>query len=247
MRTFTAIAVAAGIVSLPLVAYAGQARTGGGAARFEVTSLRAVRPTIQKLIADLQKKDQAAAKDDIEAFDAAWIGVELYVNTRNMDMYNDIEHNWEAKLTKALSTPGADLAANLSDAQSLLKSYDAMLDYVGKAPPLNAKFDDVARLRIERSHLRDVQNFLKEGKVADAKKAWTAFDDNWDNVEDLVKDRSRDAYDSIEKNMVTLEKQLMPAKPDVDMVNETIMAINTDYNKIVQQITKEARDANAAK
>jgi hypothetical protein len=47
--------------------------------------------------------------------------------------------------------------------------------------------------------------------------------------------------------MVTLEKQLMPAKPDVDMVNATIMAINTDYNKIVQQITKEARDANAAK
>jgi hypothetical protein len=247
MRTFIAIAVAAGIVSLPLVAYGGQARTGGGAARFEVTSLRAVRPTIQKLIADLQKKDQAAAKDDIEAFDAAWIGVEVYVNTRNMDMYNDIEHNWEAKLTKALSTPGADLAANLSDAQSLLKSYDAMLDYVGKAPPLNAKFDDVARLRIERSHLRDAQNFLKEGKVADAKKAWTAFDDNWDNIEDLVKDRSRDAYDSIEKNMVTLEKQLMPAKPDVEMVNATIIAINTDYNKIVQQITKEARDANTAK
>jgi hypothetical protein len=247
MRTITAIAVAAGIMSLPLVGHAGQARTGGGAARFEVTSLRAVRPTIQKLIADLQKKDQAAAKDDIEAFDAAWIGVEVYVNTRNMDMYNDIEHNWEAKLTKALSTPGADLAANLSDAQSLLKSYDAMLDYVGKASPLNSKFDDVARLRIERSHLRDVQNFLKEGKVADAKKAWTAFDDNWDNIEDLVKDRSRDAYDSIEKNMVTLEKQLMPAKPDVEMVNATIMAINTDYNKIVQQITKEARDANAAK
>jgi hypothetical protein len=247
MRTFIAIAVAAGIVSLPLVAYGGQARTGGGAARFEVTSLRAVRPTIQKLIADLQKKDQAAAKDDIEAFDAAWIGVEVYVNTRNMDMYNDIEHNWEAKLTKALSTPGADLAANLSDAQSLLKSYDAMLDYVGKAPPLNAKFDDVARLRIERSHLRDAQNFLKEGKVADAKKAWTAFDDNWDNIEDLVKDRSRDAYDSIEKNMVTLEKQLMPAKPDVEMVTATIIAINTDYNKIVQQITKEARDANTAK
>jgi len=244
---FIAIAVAAGIVSLPLVAYGGQARTGGGAARFEVTSLRAVRPTIQKLIADLQKKDQAAAKDDIEAFDAAWIGVEVYVNTRNMDMYNDIEHNWEAKLTKALSTPGADLAANLSDAQSLLKSYDAMLDYVGKAPPLNAKFDDVARLRIERSHLRDAQNFLKEGKVADAKKAWTAFDDNWDNIEDLVKDRSRDAYDSIEKNMVTLEKQLMPAKPDVEMVTATIIAINTDYNKIVQQITKEARDANTAK
>jgi hypothetical protein len=39
----------------------------------------------------------------------------------------------------------------------------------------------------------------------------------------------------------------MPAKPDNDMVNATITAINTDYNQIVQQVTKEARDANAAK
>jgi hypothetical protein len=247
MLRFTAIAVAAGIVSLPMTGYAGQARAGGGAARFEVTSLRAVRPTIQKLIADLQKKDQAAAKADIDAFDAAWIGVEVYVNTRSMEMYNDIEHNWEAKLTKELGMPGADLAGALSDAQALLKAYDGMLDYVAKAPPLNAKFDDVARLRIERSHLRDVQNFLKEGKVAEAKKAWTAFDDNWDNIEDLVKDRSREAYDNIEKNMVTLEKQLMPAKPDNDAVNGTIVAINMDYNKIVQQITMEARSANTAK
>ena len=247
MRMFTAIMFAVGLVSSPLAGYAAQARTGGGAARFEVTSLRAVRPTIQTLIVDLQKKDQAAAKGHIEAFDAAWIGVEVYVNTRSMDMYNDIEHNWEAKLEKELSMPGADLAVALSDAQALLKSYDAMLDYVAKAPPLNSKFDDVARLRIERSHLRDVQNFLKDGKGADAKKAWTAFDDNWDNIEDLVKDRSRDAYDSIEKNMVTLEKQLMPAKPDAEMVNATIMAINTEYNKIVQQITKEARDANTGK
>jgi len=247
MRMFTAIMFAVGLVSSPLAGYAAQARTGGGAARFEVTSLRAVRPTIQTLIVDLQKKDQAAAKGHIEAFDAAWIGVEVYVNTRSMDMYNDIEHNWEAKLEKELSMPGADLAVALSDAQALLKSYDTMLDYVAKAPPLNSKFDDVARLRIERSHLRDVQNFLKAGGVADAKKAWTAFDDNWDNIEDLVKDRSRDAYDSIEKNMVTLEKQLMPAKPDAEMVNATIMAINTEYNKIVQQITKEARDANTGK
>ena len=246
MRICTAMAFTAGIVFLPHAGYAGQARTGGGAARFEVTSLRAVRPTIQKLIADLQKKDQAAAKADIEAFDAAWIGVEVYVNTRNMDMYNDIEHNWEAKLTKELGEPNADLAGALSDAQALLKSYDAMLDYVAKAPPLNSKFDDVARLRIERSHLRDVQNFLKAGKVADAKKAWMAFDDNWDNIEDLVKARSRDAYDNIEKNMVTLEKQLMPAKPDIDMVGGTIAAINMDYNKIVQQITMEARNANTA-
>ena len=38
-------------------------------------------------------------------------------------------------------------------------------------------------------------------------------------------------------------------KPDIFGLNRnmTIMAINTDYNQIVQQITREARDANTAK
>ena len=62
-----------------------------------------------------------------------------------------------------------------------------------------------------------------------------------------MKERSRESYDTIEKGMVTIERQLMPAKPDADMVNATITAIITEYNKIVQQITKEARDANAPK
>ena len=55
MRMFAATTVfAVGLVSLPLAVYAELARTGGAAARFEVTSLRAVRPAIQKLIVDLR-------------------------------------------------------------------------------------------------------------------------------------------------------------------------------------------------
>jgi hypothetical protein len=241
---FPAFVVVA-ILSSSIVGYAGQARTGGGAARFEVTSLTAVRPLILKTIADLEKKNAAAAKADIAAFDSAWVGVEVYINFRNMDMYNDIEHNWETKVTEALNKPNADTAAVLVDAKGLLTSYDAMLAMVGKATPLNSKFDDVARLRIERSHLREVTPALKAGDVATAKKAFTAFDDNWDNIEDLVKERSRESYDTIEKGMVTIERQLMPAKPDVDQVSATVTTVMTEYNKIVAQVTKEARDAAA--
>ena len=74
----------------------------------------------------------------------------------------------------------------------------------------SAAYNPLLEVRRGEWEVRDVQNFLKAGKVAEAKKAWTAFDDNWDNIEDLVKERSRDAYDNIEKNMVALEKQLMP-------------------------------------
>ena len=84
---------------------------------------------------------------------------------------------------------------------------------------------------------------LKAGNVAKAKKSFEAFNDNWDNIEDLVKARSRESYDAIEKGMVTIERQLMPAKPDVDATTATVTGVMTEYNKIVTQITKEARDA----
>src|SRR6267142_452871 len=96
-------------ISLPLAGYAGQAtRPAGGAARFEVTSLKSVRPILVKTIADLEKKNAAAAKADMADYDSAWNGVEVYVSTRSMDMYNDIEHNWQTKVTEAVNKPNPD-------------------------------------------------------------------------------------------------------------------------------------------
>ena len=236
MRHFTLISLVTAGLLVPAMAHAQ-------AARFEVTSLRGVRPILAKTVADLQKKDVAAAKRDMEDYDNAWNGVEVYVNTRSKEMYDDIEHNWQTKVTDALNKPNADATAILADAKSMLAAYDKMLATVEKGAPLNAKYDDVARLRIERSHLREVTPALKAGDVARAKKAFMAFDDNWDNIEDLVKERSRESYDTIEKGMVTIERQLMPAKPDVDQVNATVQSVMTEYNKIVPQITNEARGA----
>ena len=252
MRHLKILTSVVGILLLPLAVSAGQARAGaarggqaraGGAARFEVTSLRAVRPILAKTVADLEKKDVAAAKRDMEDYDNAWNGVEVYVNTRSKEMYDEIEHNWQTKVTDDVSKPNADAAAALADAKSMLAKYDEMLAMVEKAPPLNALFDDVARLRMERAHLREVTPALKAGDLPRAKKAFNEFNDNWDNIEDLVKARSRESYDAIEKGMVTIERQLMPAKPDVDQVTASVNAVMMEYNKVVAQITNEARNA----
>jgi hypothetical protein len=237
--TFLTIGVA---VILATTAAAAQQR-GGGTTRFEVTSLRGVRPILVKTIADLEKKDVAAAKTDMENYDSAWNGVEVYVNTRSMDLYNEIEHHYQTAVTDALNKPNPDAAAILADAKAMLAKYDEMLALVEKSAPLNRLYDDVARLRIERAHLREVTPALKVGNLAMAKKSFNAFNENWDNIENLVKDRSRESYDTIEKGMVTIERQLMPAKPDVDAVTASVNEVMTEYNKIVAQITREARDA----
>jgi tetratricopeptide (TPR) repeat protein len=239
-----AVLALGGAVLLPPAGYAGQAaRPAGGAARFEVTSLRAVRPILVKTVADLEKKDAAAAKADMADYDSAWNGVEVYVSTRSMDLYNEIEHHYQTAVTEALNKPNPDTAAVLADARAMLAKYDEMLAMVEKAAPLNRLYDDVARLRIERAHLREVNPALKAGNLAKARKSFEAFDDNWDNIEDLVKERSRESYDSIEKGMVTIERQLMPARPDVDEVSATVTGVMTEYNKIVAQITREAQNA----
>jgi hypothetical protein len=242
MRHFNLSVVVIGMLLAPLAASAGQARAGG-AARFEVTSLRAVRPILAKTIADLEKKNAAAAKADMEDYDSAWNGVEVYVSTRSMDLYNEIEHHYQTAVTDALNKPNPDTTAILADAKAMLAKYDEMLAFVEKAMPLNRLYDDVARLRIERAHLREVTPALKAGHLAKAKTSFDAFNDNWDNIEGLVKERSRESYDAIEKGMVTIERQLMPAKPDTDAVMATVAEVMTEYNKIVTQITREARDA----
>jgi hypothetical protein len=43
--------------------------------------------------------------------------------------------------------------------------------------------------------------------------------------------------------MVTIERQLMPAKPDADQVSATVTEVMTEYNKIVAQVAKEAAAA----
>jgi len=242
MRHLNVSFIVIGLRLAPLPAFAGQARAGG-AARFEVTSLRAVRPILVKTIADLEKKNAAAAKADMDDYDSAWNGVEVYVSTRSMDLYNEIEHHYQTAVTDALTKPNPDTAAILADAKAMLAKYDEMLALVEKSMPLNRLYDEVARLRIERAHLREVTPALKAGNLAKAKASFDAFNDNWDNIEDLVKERSREAYDAIEKGMVTIERQLMPAKPDVDAVTGTVTEVMTEYNKIVAQITREARDA----
>ena len=235
------------LTTLTAVGHAGQAPARAGtttraAERFEVSSIKAVRPTLVKMISALQTRDAVAAKAAFEAYDSGWNGVEVYINTRNKEMYDDLEHNYQSKIAEGLKGPSPNAAALLSDAQAMLVKYDDAIRMVEKAAPLNRFYDDVARLRIVRAHLREVNPALKAGDIAKARKSFAAFNDNWDSIEDLVKARSRDAYDAIEKGMIQIERVLMPDKPDVDQVSALVSGVTDQYNAIVAQVTKDARN-----
>lgn len=227
-------------------AHAGQAPTSGaarGTERFEVTRIKAVRPTLVRTIAAIQKRDVAGAKEAFEAFDSGWNGIEVYVNVRYPEMYKELEGNYETRIIEGLNAASPNTVTLLADAQAMLAKYDETISLLEKAAPLNRLYDDVARLRIVRAHLREVTPRLKAGKMDLAETSFNAFNDTWDSIEDLVGERSREAYVAIESGMISIEQAFMPAKPDTDVIIGLVSGVMDRYNAIVAQVTKEARSA----
>jgi tetratricopeptide (TPR) repeat protein len=220
---------------------AGYGQSVRAADRFEVASIKAVRPTLVDTASALQKGNVKAAKEAFAAFDSAWNGIEVYINTRDMEMYNTLERVMQAKLTEGLNAASPNAQDLLAQARAMLAKFDEAIAMIEKAPPLNPLFDDVARLRIERAHLREVNPALKAGDLAKARKSFTEFEEGWDPVEDLVKIRSREAYDAIEDGTFKISQALKPSSPDINQVTTLVSAVMDKYNAIVTQVTREAR------
>ena len=227
------------IAALAIASSAGQALAQ--AERFEITSIKAIRPTLVNTIAALQAGDVARAKAAFEAYDSAWNGIEVYVNVRSKAMYQTLEHEYQARIAKALDAPNPNIPSLLADAQAMLSNFDETVALISPMPPLNSFYDDVARLRIVRAHLREVPPALKAGDFAKARKSFQAFDDNWDSIEDLIKARNADSYVAIEKGMIEIEKALKPDKPDVAQVTAKVNEVMRLYNEALAEVVKDAR------
>lgn len=217
------------------------ASPAAGQERFELTSVRAVRPTLVNTIAALKKGDLAEAKSDFEAYDSAWNGIEGYINARDKNMYTELEQTFQAKIAKGLSSPAPDRPSLIIDTESMLARFDDAIAMVEYGQPLNPLYDDVARLRMVRANLRSVTLALRTGDVAKARKSFAAFQDKWSSVDALIKARSADSYGDIEKGVTQINQALMADKPDVDQLNALVKGVTDKYNIVVTDVTKDAR------
>ncbi len=234
------LGLAAALLAIVVAGLAGHAVAADGE-RFEVTSIKAVRPTLVDTVAALEQRDVPRARAAFDAYDSAWNGIEVYISTRSKQMYDVIEHEYQVKVGKALEAAQPDAAAALADAKVMLAKFDEAIGLVSASPPLNPVYDDVARLRIVRAPLREVVPALKAGNVPKARKSFEAFDSSWDSIEDLIKARSGDNYVAIEKGMIEIEQALMPDKPDVAKVSALVNEVMAKYNASLAEVMKEAR------
>jgi hypothetical protein len=209
--------------------------------RFEVLTVKAVRPTLANTVAALKKGDVVKAKAAFEAYDSGWNGIEVYINTRDKAMYDELEKNLQDKISKGLAAPNPDVAALTSDAQTMLAKYDEAISEIEKAPPLNPLYDDVARLRIVRAQLREVVPALKAGDISKARKSVADFSRKLTSVDGLLRARSAEAADAVAKGTADLLTTLKADKPDVTQATSLAQNVMTKYNGVVTEITKDAR------
>jgi hypothetical protein len=246
MRLLQDVVAAGVVVSVAIgLSTAPGAQTRPAAERFEVTSIKAVRPTLVNTIDALKRGDVGRAKDAFEAYDTAWNGIEVYINTRDRDMYNQLEKNYQTKIEEGLNAPKPDVADLLSNAQAMLAKFDEAIAKVSAGAPLSPLYDDVARLRIARSPLRVVNPAMKDGDAQKARKAFATFRANWSSVSAFVKTQSAEAYGAVEKAIPDLDAALKSQSPAIDQVTPLVNTIIGKINGVVFQLTSEARKSAA--
>jgi hypothetical protein len=228
--------------ALTIMGYLAHARAAEEE-RFEISSIKAIRPTLVDTITALQQRDVARARAAFADYDSGWNGIEVYINVRSKEMYRLLELEFQPRITKALDGPNPDISEVLMDVQAMLVKFDEAVSIFANAAPLNPLYDDVARLRIVRAHLRDVTPALKAGNLTRARKSFEAFEDGWFNIEDFVRAQSLDAYVAIETGMVQIEQTLLLSDPpNIVAVTSVVGGVMSQYNAVVTEVQKQARN-----
>jgi high-affinity iron transporter len=212
--------------------------------RQEASLVAAPRRRLEELAAALQKADFAAARAALEAYNAEWNGIEVYVSVRSRALYGEIETHYEADITKALQDPKPNAAQILPLVQSMVGQYDEAIKLSDASAPLSPLFDDLAAVRTVRAPLRTVSPALKSGDVSKASAGFAEFKTRWPTAQPQFAARSADADQEITAALAAADTAMSTdpahAGPQVDGLLER-------FNYGVNLLNAAARGADPNK
>src|SRR5258708_20686720 len=90
--------------ALAIFGYLGQV-PAAAEERFEISSIKAIRPALVDTITALQQRDVARAKAAFADYDSGWNGIEVYINVRSKDVYRLLELEFQPRITKDIDEP----------------------------------------------------------------------------------------------------------------------------------------------
>jgi hypothetical protein len=210
----------------------------------EAERVAAVRPSIDALIAALDKGDLAASQAALEEYDLGWNGIEVYVNMRSLGMYLKLEADLQADLEEGLSSDAPDFAALKAAAEELAARYDDAIETSEHGAPLDPLVDDVTTLRMIRADLRATTFALDRGDVAAAKEHFLKFKESFEaTAEGMLGERN--AANEVEtEELVDSTAALFESSTNVEELTDAVSKVTSKYNFGVSLWNAAARAAD---
>jgi hypothetical protein len=212
----------------------------------EVANLSLPRPYIDKLTAALKANDVSAATAALEAYDAAWGGVDAYVNVRSLSLYQKMQTDLETHIADGLSKPSPDYVGLAATSETLGQRYDDAIALSKNGPALSPLFDDLAALRLVRSDLRIATAALNDNNVAKATAVFNRFHSGFQPAYDVIKARSSGAATDTQ-NALDEAAAKFAGKASVDELKTSLATLMTKYNVGVNLLNAAARYADTTK
>src|SRR5579885_497599 len=162
--------------------------------------------------------------------------IEVYVKARSEKLYRDIE-DVQDKVDKQFESASPNPKDIVPQVQQIQASYNEAITLAQAGPAPNPVLGKLAGMREVRLPLRHAVAALKKNDVATAQREYAEFDKHWDDVEDYVKDKSRDMYREVEDRMsqvsAALLKQQSPSASQVLPLAEALLAKYNDALRLV--------------
>jgi high-affinity iron transporter len=214
-----------------------------GSARAESRLVAGPRARLEQAAVAVQNDDMASARAAMDAYDAEWNGVEVYVNFRSRDLYGEIESHYQADVNTALNAPDPEPGQVQALLQAMIGKYDEAIRLSDTGAPLSPMFDDLATLRTARAPLRTVAPALQAGDTEAASAAFADFRSRWAIAEPLLGQYAPEAAQQTQAALDSATAAM--ATPGVD-AQPAIDALLASYNAGVNVVTNAARAAGYA-
>ena len=206
------------------------------------------RPHIDELTAALGASNLAGAEDALEAYDAAWNGIEVYVNVRSLSMYLKLEADLQVGIEDGLAVEPPDFAKLKAMSEELAKNYDVAIQMSKDGIALDPLFDDVATLRIIRADLRITTSALADGKVDKAKEHYASFKEAFDStVEPMLAERDFNNEHDTEAAVDAAADGFANAATSAEDLTKLVAKVTSTYNFGVSLWNAAARNADDSK
>jgi hypothetical protein len=206
------------------------------------------RPHIDELTTALTAKDLEGAKAALEAYDAAWNGIEVYVNVRSLATYLKLEADLQVGIEDGLAADAPDFAALQAKSEELAERYDDAIQMSRDGMPLNPLFDDVATLRIIRADLRIATAALADGDIDKAKEHFATFKEGFETtVEPMLAERDFENEAATEEAVDAAAEAFANASTSVEDLTKLVAKVTSNYNFGVSLWNAAARNADDSK